>query len=72
MAAVRSTDLSHAAMNTSSRSKKLMGALRSAIASKINDGKLTIVENFDVEEAKTKVFRTALNTLDAKKDRAFG
>jgi large subunit ribosomal protein L4 len=34
---------------------------------KINDGKLTIVENFDVEEAKTKVFRTALNTLDAKK-----
>ena len=38
-----------------------------ANASKINDGKLTIVENFDVEEAKTKVFRTALNTLDAKK-----
>jgi large subunit ribosomal protein L4 len=47
--------------------KKLMGALRSAIASKINDGKLTIVENFDVEEAKTKVFRAALNTLEAKK-----
>ena len=47
--------------------KKLMGALRSAISAKINDGKLTIVENFDVEEAKTKVFRTALNTLDAKK-----
>src|ERR1700689_791887 len=47
--------------------KKLMGALRSAIASKINDGKLTIVENFDVAEAKTKVYRDALNTLDAKK-----
>ena len=47
--------------------KKLMGALRSAIAAKINDGKLTIVENFDVAEAKTKVFRAALNTLDAKK-----
>ena len=47
--------------------KKLMGALRSAIASKINDGKLTIVENFDVQEAKTKHYRTALNTLDAKK-----
>ena len=46
--------------------KKLMGALRSAIASKINDGKLTIVENFDVAEAKTKVYRTALNKLDAK------
>jgi large subunit ribosomal protein L4 len=47
--------------------KKLMGALRSAIASKINDGKLTIVENFDITEAKTKVYRNALNTLDAKK-----
>ena len=47
--------------------KKLMGALRSAISAKINDGKLTVVENFDVTEAKTKVFRTALNTLDAKK-----
>jgi large subunit ribosomal protein L4 len=47
--------------------KKLMGALRSAIAAKINDGKLTVVENFDVAEAKTKVYRTALNTLDATK-----
>src|SRR6201995_1273281 len=34
--------------------KKLMGALRSAIASKINDGKLVIVENFELPEAKTK------------------
>jgi large subunit ribosomal protein L4 len=47
--------------------KKLLGALRSAIASKINDGKLTIVENFDVAEAKTKTYRTALDKLDAKK-----
>ena len=47
--------------------KKLLGALRSAIASKINDGKLTVVENFDVAEGKTKLYRTALNTLDAKK-----
>ena len=47
--------------------KKLLGALRSAIASKINDGKLTIVENFDVAEGKTKVYREALNKLDAKK-----
>ena len=47
--------------------KKLLGALRSAIASKINDGKLVIVENFELSEAKTKVFRTALNTLEAKK-----
>jgi large subunit ribosomal protein L4 len=47
--------------------KKLMGALRSAIAAKINDGKLTLVENFDVAEAKTKAYRLALDTLDAKK-----
>ena len=47
--------------------KKLMGALRSAITSKINDGKLTVVENFEAAEAKTKHFRTALNKLEAKK-----
>ena len=47
--------------------KKLLGALRSAIASKINDGKLIVLENFEVAEAKTKIFRTALNKLDAKK-----
>jgi large subunit ribosomal protein L4 len=47
--------------------KKLLGALRSAMASKINDGKLTIVENFEVKEPKTKIFRAALDTLDAKK-----
>ena len=47
--------------------KKLLGALRSAIASKINDGKLTVVDSFDVAEAKTKIFRTALDKLDAKK-----
>src|ERR1700729_42448 len=47
--------------------KKLMGALRSAIASKISAGKLTIVENFDTAEGKTKLFRNALNSLDAKK-----
>src|SRR6201995_4736949 len=47
--------------------KKLLGALRSALSSKINDGKLTIVDNFTVQEAKTKFFRTTLNKLDAKK-----
>ncbi|MDQ2925489.1 MAG: 50S ribosomal protein L4 [Acidobacteriota bacterium] len=47
--------------------KKLMGALRSAISSKLAAGKLTIVENFDVAEGKTKLYRTALNTLEAKK-----
>lgn len=47
--------------------KKLMGALRSAISAKINDGKFTIVDSFEVAEAKTKLFRTALNKLEAGK-----
>ena len=47
--------------------KKLMGALRSAIAAKIADGKFTIVESFSVAEPKTKLFRTALNKLEAGK-----
>jgi large subunit ribosomal protein L4 len=47
--------------------KKLLGALRSALASKINDGKLLVVESFNVNEAKTKHYRTALDKLDAKK-----
>src|SRR5277367_5273306 len=47
--------------------KKLMGALRSAIAAKIADGKFTVVDNFDVNEAKTKLYRAALDTLQAGK-----
>jgi large subunit ribosomal protein L4 len=47
--------------------KKLMGALRSALISKIADGKLTVVENFEAAEIKTKAYRTALDKLDAKK-----
>ena len=47
--------------------KKLMGALRSAIAAKIADGKLTVVESFDVAGPKTKLFRTALDKLEAGK-----
>src|SRR5579872_5751075 len=37
--------------------KKLLGALRSALAAKFADGKLTVVESFDVKEPKTKAFR---------------
>jgi large subunit ribosomal protein L4 len=44
-----------------------MGALRSAIAAKIADGKLTVVESFEVPEAKTKLFRVAITKLDAGK-----
>jgi large subunit ribosomal protein L4 len=47
--------------------KKLMGALRSAISAKIADGKFTVVESFDVPEAKTKLFRNAITKLEAGK-----
>ena len=43
--------------------KKLMGALRSALAAKYADGKLIIVNAFDVKEPKTKAFRKALDSL---------
>jgi large subunit ribosomal protein L4 len=43
--------------------KKLLGALRSALASKFADGKLIVVNAFDVKEPKTKAFREALNAL---------
>src|SRR6202012_2081282 len=36
--------------------KKLLGALRSALASKLADGKLTIVDSLEIKEAKTKLY----------------
>lgn len=47
--------------------KKLLGALRSALASKLADGKLTVVDSLEIKEAKTKLYRDALNKLDAKR-----
>src|SRR5947209_18584593 len=47
--------------------KKLLGALRSALASKFNDGKLVIVNAFEVKEPKTKEFRKALDALKVDK-----
>ncbi len=47
--------------------KKLFGALRSALASKLADGKLIVVESFDAPQAKTKVFRQALDRFEARK-----
>jgi large subunit ribosomal protein L4 len=41
----------------------LLGALRSALASKFNDGKLVVVKAFDVKGPKTKQFRAALDAL---------
>jgi large subunit ribosomal protein L4 len=43
--------------------KKLMGALRSALASKFADGKLTVVENFELAEIKANSFRKTLDAL---------
>jgi large subunit ribosomal protein L4 len=43
--------------------KKLLGALRSALAAKLADGQLTVVENFELKEPKTKEFRSALDAL---------
>jgi large subunit ribosomal protein L4 len=43
--------------------KKLLGALRSALASKLADGKLIVVNAFNVKEPKTKQFREALDAL---------
>jgi large subunit ribosomal protein L4 len=47
--------------------KKLMGALRSALASKLADGKLIVVNAFEIAEPKTKAFREALTNLNALK-----
>jgi large subunit ribosomal protein L4 len=47
--------------------KKLFGALRSALAAKLADGKLKVVEDFDLSEVKTKAFRKALDTLGVEK-----
>ncbi len=43
--------------------KKLLGALRSALAAKAADGKLVVVDAFEVKEPKTKLFREALDKL---------
>ena len=47
--------------------KKLLGALRSALAAKLADGKLTVVESLELKESKTKAFRESLDTLQAEK-----
>ena len=47
--------------------QKLLGALRSALASKFADGKLTVVNAFELKDAKTKAFRAALDALKVEK-----
>ncbi|MGA9528215.1 MAG: 50S ribosomal protein L4 [Terriglobales bacterium] len=43
--------------------KKLLGALRSALAAKFADGKLMVVNSFEIKEPKTKAFAEALGKL---------
>ena len=43
--------------------KKLMGALRSALAAKFADGAIIVVKALDVKEPKTKQFQAALDAL---------
>jgi large subunit ribosomal protein L4 len=47
--------------------KKLLGALRSALAAKLADGKLVVVESFGLKAAKTKDFRKTLDALEVTK-----
>jgi large subunit ribosomal protein L4 len=47
--------------------KKLLGALRSALAAKFADGKLIVVNTFALKEPKTKAFREALDKLKVDK-----
>ncbi|HEU5458137.1 MAG TPA: 50S ribosomal protein L4 [Terracidiphilus sp.] len=47
--------------------KKLLGALRAALAAKLADGKLTVVDSLEIKEAKTKLYRAALDKLEAKR-----
>jgi large subunit ribosomal protein L4 len=44
--------------------KKLLGALRSALAAKLADGKLTVVDSLEIKEGKSKLYRAALTKLD--------
>ena len=47
--------------------KKLLGALRSALAAKFADGKLLVVADFELDGAKTNAFRKTLDTLGVEK-----
>jgi large subunit ribosomal protein L4 len=47
--------------------RKLLGALRSALAVKLADGKLIVVDSLEAKEPKTKLYRQALDKLEARK-----
>jgi large subunit ribosomal protein L4 len=43
--------------------RKLLGALKSALAAKLADGKLAVVDSLEIKEGKTKLYFNALNKL---------
>jgi large subunit ribosomal protein L4 len=47
--------------------KMLRGALRSALAARFQENKLTVVDEFNLAEPKTKAFAAALKKLDVQK-----
>src|SRR6184192_4308292 len=47
--------------------KKLLGALRSALAAKFSDGKLIVVSAFEIKDPKTQAFRESLDSLKVDK-----
>ncbi|MBI3667510.1 MAG: 50S ribosomal protein L4 [Acidobacteria bacterium] len=47
--------------------KMLVGALRSALSAKLQEGRLTVVENLDLPSQKTKEFRQGLDRLGSEK-----
>src|ERR1700727_432666 len=47
--------------------KKLLGALRAVLAAKLQDGKLIVVDSLEAKEPKAKLYRAALNKLEAKR-----
>jgi large subunit ribosomal protein L4 len=47
--------------------KMQLGALRSALSAKLRDGELRVVSEFAISEAKSKLMRKTLDTLDASR-----
>ena len=69
--AARFTDRSRAATITLPR-KKLLGALRSALAAKLADGNLVVIDSLELKEAKTKTFRAGAGRAEVQQDGAGG
>ena len=47
--------------------KMQLGALRSALSAKLRDGELRVISQFAIPDAKSKLMRKALDTLEAKR-----